>query len=183
MHWNLHINTIVKKANRNLWFIRRMVGPLAPISAKKSLYLALVCSILEYCSIIWHPISRHNLKHIESVQRRATKMITNRPYATYNERLTELTQVFIGAYTISLPNVGMSPESLPSVGMSPKFGSSLTEQLFCREAPEFRRHAHIQERFGRHAHIRERFERHAHIRERFGSYTSPMIVYKYLCIC
>ena len=90
MLWELQINSMVKKANRNLWFIKRTVGPNAPIKAKKTLYLTLVRSILEYCSIIWSPITKQNLRHLESIQRRATQFITNMYYqsgATYQERL------------------------------------------------------------------------------------------------
>ena len=79
---------MVSKANRNLWFIKRTVGPHAPLKAKKLLYLTLVRSILEYCSTIWAPISKQNLNHLESVQRRATQFITNiYEYGTYRERL------------------------------------------------------------------------------------------------
>ena len=87
MSWDVHINNIIKKANRNLWFIKRTIGPYAPTQAKKTLYLTLVRSILEYCTIIWAPITRQNLIHIESIQRRATKFITGMPYASYKERV------------------------------------------------------------------------------------------------
>ena len=41
-----------------------------------------------YCSIIWCPISKQNLRHLESVQRRATQFITKMYYDySYKERL------------------------------------------------------------------------------------------------
>ena len=85
--WNQQIASMVRKANRNLWFIKRTVGPTAPTTAKRLLYLTLVRSILEYASIIWNPISKQNLNHLESVQRRATKFISNMFYSNYKDRL------------------------------------------------------------------------------------------------
>lgn len=70
-----------------LWCIRRTIGPKAPTKAKKLLYLALVRSQLEYCSIVWNPITKLNLQLIESVQRRATKYITNDKHSNYQTRL------------------------------------------------------------------------------------------------
>lgn len=84
--WDLQINSMIKRANRNLWFIKRTVGP---IKAKKLLYLTLVRSILEYRFIIWCPITKINMRHIESVQRRATKLITGNLYASYADRLVQ----------------------------------------------------------------------------------------------
>ena len=81
---------MVKKANRNLWIVRRTVGPAAPTMAKKTLYMSLVRSCLDYCSIIWTHITKENLKRLESVQRRGTKFILSTGEPSYNERLVNL---------------------------------------------------------------------------------------------
>jgi hypothetical protein len=85
--WDEHINNMIKRANRNLWFIKRSIGIHATSDAKKTLYVALVRSILEYGTIIWTPISKQNLRHIESIQRKATKLICRNYYISYKERL------------------------------------------------------------------------------------------------
>ena len=59
--WDMQIASMFKKANRNLWLLRRTVGPAALRMAKKALYMSLVRSCLEYCSIIWTYIMKENL--------------------------------------------------------------------------------------------------------------------------
>ena len=88
--WDMQIASMVKKANRNLWIVRRTVGPAAPTTAKKTLYMSLVRSCLEYCSIIWTHITKENLKRLESVQRRGTKFILSTGWEgpSYTERLS-----------------------------------------------------------------------------------------------
>ena len=88
LSWDAHIGAITKKANRNLWLIKRMLGYQAPIKAKKILYVSLVRSLLEYGSQLWNSPTTKNLRIIESVQRRATKYILNDGESTYKSRLT-----------------------------------------------------------------------------------------------
>ena len=85
--WNEHISNIIKKANTNLYFIKRTLGPLAPEKAKLILYKALVRSQIEYGSNIWSTISKNNLEILESVQRRATKFICRYEDINYKDRL------------------------------------------------------------------------------------------------
>ena len=87
--WDKQIVTMVKKANRNLWLVRRTVGPAASQNAKRLLYMSLVRSCLEYCSIIWNPVTKANLIKLESVQRRTTRFILSTNEPTYEERLLE----------------------------------------------------------------------------------------------
>ena len=46
LKWSLHINNLVSKANRMLWFLRRKCFHLADINARRLLYLSLVRSHL-----------------------------------------------------------------------------------------------------------------------------------------
>ena len=78
---------MVKKANTNLYFIRRTLGPQAPAKAKIILYKAIVRSQLEYGSIIWCTISKLNLELLESVQRRATIYICRSKEIPYRDRM------------------------------------------------------------------------------------------------
>ena len=55
--------------------------------AKQCFYTSMVQPIVEYGCNIWSPVSKKNLMHIEAIQRRATKYITNDNVANYKSRL------------------------------------------------------------------------------------------------
>jgi len=93
LKWKLHINKIISKANQRLWLIIRTLGFDAPMKAKKTAYVSMVRSILEYGSVIWNPTNKEAMEDLERVQRTATNYITNNPhrtqpgYISYEERL------------------------------------------------------------------------------------------------
>lgn len=72
----------VSKAKSMLGFVKRQVSELQDPDILKSLYCSLVRSNVEYCSQVWSGTSLHNKNRIESIQRKATKMIasTNENY-------------------------------------------------------------------------------------------------------
>ena len=75
--WNVHIESIVAKANRMLGFLRRNCANIGTDS-KRILYLSFVRSHLGYASEVWAPQTTiTNIRLIESVQRRATRFILN----------------------------------------------------------------------------------------------------------
>ena len=91
LKWDLHISQIISIANKMLWCIIRCLGYKAPMEAKRTAYLSLVRSVLEYGSVIWFPMTKVNMLLIESVQRRATKYLCNYHYLnnpiSYKDRL------------------------------------------------------------------------------------------------
>ena len=90
LDWNAHINRVVKKCNKKMGLIMRTVGFKAPEKITKALYNALIRSDLEFGSCLWSGTSRHNIKCLEGVQRRATKFIMHYPDLDYRERLCHL---------------------------------------------------------------------------------------------
>jgi len=54
------------------------------------LYKSLVWPHIEYCSQVWSAIYKKDIKLIEGVQRRATKLITGMQGLNYNGRLKQL---------------------------------------------------------------------------------------------
>ena len=75
MKWSTHISNITKKANSTLGFLRRNLKH-CPESCRKTAYLALVRSTLEYSSIIWDPHLQKDIYKLEKVQRQAARFIT-----------------------------------------------------------------------------------------------------------
>jgi hypothetical protein len=64
-----HYNTIIHKANNMLGFIKRFCYNFHDPYTIKTLYIAYVRSILEYCSIVWSPFSATHEERLESVQK------------------------------------------------------------------------------------------------------------------
>ena len=88
LRWDAHINYIVGKANRVLGLIRRTFGSKDPVPIKTA-FIALVRPILEYACPVWNPYLVKHIHSIESIQRRATRLICG-SHNSYTERLTEL---------------------------------------------------------------------------------------------
>ena len=80
---------VVKKANRILGMIKQNFTDRSKETII-SLYKTLVRPHLEYCSQIWSPHYDKDIKLIENVQRRATKLVTGMQGLQYNERLKQL---------------------------------------------------------------------------------------------
>ena len=72
--WNTHIDNITNKANSTLGFIRRNVLTTSQ-SVKETAYKQLVRPVLEYASVAWDSITDTLASRLESVQRRAARLI------------------------------------------------------------------------------------------------------------
>ena len=73
LKFDLHINSIVNKANKILGLIKRNFNYIdSGIFIK--LFKALVRPHLEYANVIWHPAYKYHQIMLENIQRRATKM-------------------------------------------------------------------------------------------------------------
>ena len=82
-----HIGKKVNKANPILGLLRRSFIYLEEESLKK-LYIALVRPHLEYANIVWSPRFIKDIKLIENVQRRATKLLNKLRDLDYEDRLS-----------------------------------------------------------------------------------------------
>ena len=74
--WNLHINNIVCKANKNLHFVMRNLK-FASRNTKSLAYKTLIRPILEYSSAVWDPYQNYLVNKIEGVQRKAARYVCN----------------------------------------------------------------------------------------------------------
>ena len=84
-----HLAEKVNKANRIVGLIRKTFVALDE-EIFKCLYVAMVRPHLEYANQIWAPFLIKDLKAVENVQRRASKLVPTLKNLTYEERLRKL---------------------------------------------------------------------------------------------
>ena len=90
LQWNMHINQMLSKANKQLGVLKRTCYSLTDINIRRTLFLSLVKSKLSLASQIWSPTQNRQLsERIERVQRRATRWIlrTRSCKMSYKQRL------------------------------------------------------------------------------------------------
>ena len=75
LKWKEHINNTCKKASSTLEFLWRNLQH-CPRECRRTAYIALVRSIMEYGSIIWDPYTKQEITKLESIQRREARFIT-----------------------------------------------------------------------------------------------------------
>lgn len=68
--FNYHFNDIVSRANKQLGFVLKVTEGFSDPLCLRSLYCALVRSILEFAAIVWCPFHASWITRIESVQRK-----------------------------------------------------------------------------------------------------------------
>ncbi|XP_049273315.1 zinc finger protein 26-like [Rhipicephalus sanguineus] len=90
LDFSLQVASVVAKARRVLSFVSRFSKPCGPATFAL-LYTSLVLPILEYGFAVWSPNQQHLIARIESVQRRASRILYARsiksPPADYVTRL------------------------------------------------------------------------------------------------
>ena len=75
LKWSSHITKITKKATTTLNFLRRNLKNF-PTECRKTAYISLVRSILDYGQIVWDPYLKQDVERLERVQRQAARFIT-----------------------------------------------------------------------------------------------------------
>ena len=91
--WSQQVDYLCNKATKMLGYVRRSMLNINNTVVRRRLYLYLVHSQLCYRSQTLAPQSVALVKHMESLQRRATKYILNLPFrcdTTYNKSLALL---------------------------------------------------------------------------------------------
>ena len=89
LNFKLHISQKISKANSMLFLIKNYFQFL-DADMFKLLYKSLVRPHLEYASPVWSPITKEEIKRIESIQRRATKLVPALNQLCYTDRLRAL---------------------------------------------------------------------------------------------
>ena len=88
---DLQVQAVTFKCNRLIGLIRLISGN-CPLCVSLHLFKTLVQPILDYCSPVWWIHRKKHINSIESVQRRASRMILRQKYMEqpYQERLKTL---------------------------------------------------------------------------------------------
>jgi hypothetical protein len=69
---------VCKKANATLGFLRRNLGNV-PETCRKTAYVTLVRSIMEYGATIWNPYLKEDIDRLERIHNRAISFAKKRP--------------------------------------------------------------------------------------------------------
>lgn len=75
LSFNLHVDSIIARANKTLGFIIRSTKPFNNVRALMILYVAIVRSVMEYCCIVWAPSYITRIRRLEKVQRKFVKFL------------------------------------------------------------------------------------------------------------
>lgn len=89
LKFNSHIDSCVNKANRVLGCIRNTFDFLDK-DMFLTLFKSLVRPTLEYATCVWSPYLKQDIRKIEKVQKRATKLVAECKDMTYEQRLRTL---------------------------------------------------------------------------------------------
>ena len=87
--FDTHIALKIKKANQTMGLIRRVFSHMGKEMFLR-LYPAFVRSHLEFSQVVWAPWKRAQIRQIEAVQERATKMVEKLGSLEYTDRLKAL---------------------------------------------------------------------------------------------
>ena len=89
LNFTHHVHKVAAKANKMIGLIKRSFANLSK-DVFVLLYKALVRPHLEYCSCVWNELTKRDASKLESVQRRATKLVPDVRMLSYPERLKHL---------------------------------------------------------------------------------------------
>ena len=89
LKFDKHINNIVSKAQRTLALIKHTFDYMDR-DMFLILYKSIIRPLLEYATCVWSPYLKKDIRKLESVQRRATKLVKDICNFSYEERLRSL---------------------------------------------------------------------------------------------
>lgn len=89
LKWNVHVKHATKKANAIVYLVRKSFKFLTP-QLFRIIFQSYILPILEYCHSVWSPYFAEDLQQLDSVLRKASKLVPTLRHLTYPERLTNL---------------------------------------------------------------------------------------------
>ena len=105
LEWNLHLESIVKKANKCLYSLRECRRANVPSEVGITCYESRIRPILEYAAPIWTGLQQYLIDEIEGIQNRCMKiLVTPRDnFKTLEQRRADLTIKEFQKYKTTLP--------------------------------------------------------------------------------
>ena len=93
LKWNLHVESIVKKANKRVYNLRECRRANLPLEVGITCYESKIRPILEYAAPIWSGLPQYLTDEIESIQIRCIKILgmSHHNYKALEQRRAELT--------------------------------------------------------------------------------------------
>jgi len=86
LKWKSHVNSICAKASSRLFFLKILKRSSLSTGDLLCFYTSAVRPVLEYACPVWHnSLTNEQCHQIESIQRRALKIICGQNYTGYNE--------------------------------------------------------------------------------------------------
>ena len=89
LKWDNHISNIIHRANFTLGKLKNSFKKW-DTRTFKLLFTSFVRPLLEYGSVAWCPYKKQDIKRLEKVQRRATKLVPSIRNKSYEDRLKSL---------------------------------------------------------------------------------------------
>ena len=98
LKWDDHVSHITSNASRKLYLIRLLKRFGMPTSDLITLFTSYIRPILEYCCIVWHSsLTLQQIATIETIQKRALRMILGTQYESYDQALLSCNMISLKA--------------------------------------------------------------------------------------
>jgi len=79
--WSTHVETILSKATQRVYFLKQLKRAGVPHAQLLHFYLVVIRPVLEYAAPVWHHlITKTQTEQIETIQRRAIRIIYSYTY-------------------------------------------------------------------------------------------------------
>ena len=85
LNWQEQCSKVLSKANQKLGMARRNCYFVQDANRRRVLYLTLVRSLFEHCSVMWRPVTKSQISKLEGLQKRAIKWILHEEYSSYSQ--------------------------------------------------------------------------------------------------
>ena len=84
--FDLHVDSICKKASRSLNVLKRF-SKILSTKNKLKIFQSFINSNFTYCPVVWHFCSKKQTRNMEKIQERSLRFVYNDFHSTYNELL------------------------------------------------------------------------------------------------
>ena len=89
LSWDVHIQNVYNKINKNLYLLQQ-IKQFLPIDSRKLFFNSYILPHFDYCSIIWGNCSQTQMYRLEKLQKRAARIILDKNYHDYCIRSADL---------------------------------------------------------------------------------------------